>query len=118
MDAWFYEKPISYIRTADVFVLSSKYEGLPNVLIQALTLGTQCVATRCPTGPTEILEGGKLGALIDIGDHESMAASIINSIHFPKLNTTDNLTIHKKYSVSTITDQYLELLRSTQNQVN
>ncbi len=106
----FIQNPFPYMQNANVFVLSSKYEGLPNALIQALLLDTRCVSTRCPTGPTEILENGRLGTLVNISEYESMAAAIINSLNKPNMNSTDRSTIQNRYSATKITDQYLDVL--------
>ncbi len=106
----FIQNPYPYMMQADVFVLSSKYEGLPNVLIQALLLDTRCVSTRCPTGPAEILENGRLGILVDIGDYDSMATAITKSLHQPKMNSTDRSTLQNKYSATKVTNQYLDVL--------
>ena len=69
-----------YIKAASVFVLSSRYEGMPNALIEALALGSSIVATRCPSGPEEVLEHGRLGELVDVGDDKAMAEAIIKQI--------------------------------------
>lgn len=106
----FIQNPYAYMLKANVFVLSSKYEGLPNALIQALLLGTRCVSTRCPTGPAEILENGRLGILVDIGAYGSMATAITNSMHQPRMNSADRNTLQNKYSATKITDQYLDAL--------
>jgi glycosyltransferase involved in cell wall biosynthesis len=60
----------------DVFVLSSKWEGLPTVLIEALFLGAPIVSTDCPSGPAEILEGGRWGRLVPPGEPEALARAI------------------------------------------
>ena len=61
---------------AAVFVLSSRWEGSPNVLTEALALGRPVVATNCPSGPDEILAGGRFGALVPVDDEERMADAI------------------------------------------
>lgn len=72
-----YEKnPYRYIKKADLFVLSSLFEGLPNVLIEALALGIPCVSTRCKSGPKEILLDGEGGYLVDVGAVEQMAEAM------------------------------------------
>ena len=58
-------------------ILSSKYEGLPNVLLEAQYLGKYIISTDCPTGPKEILMNGKLGDLIKVGDTKKLALKIL-----------------------------------------
>ena len=67
----------SYLKSADIFILSSKYEGLPNVLLEALTLKKFVISTNCPTGPKEILLNGNGGLLFNIGDHNQLTNKII-----------------------------------------
>ena len=69
----FAANPYAWMSRASVFVLSSLYEGLPTVLIEALACGAHVVATDCPSGPREILADGRLGALVPVGDAAQMA---------------------------------------------
>lgn len=70
------QNPYPYMARAGVFVLSSRWEGLPSVLIEALYCGVPVVATDCPSGPMEILDGGKHGLLVPVGDVEALARGI------------------------------------------
>ena len=71
------KNPFPYIKLSDVLILSSKYEGLPNVLLEALTLGKPVISSNCPTGPNEILSNGKGGQLFKIGDYKSLSKKIV-----------------------------------------
>jgi glycosyltransferase involved in cell wall biosynthesis len=70
------QNPFAFMKRVSVFVLSSKWEGLPNVLIQALACGCPVVSTDCLSGPGEILKGGEYGHLVPVGDAEAIAAAI------------------------------------------
>ena len=72
----FVDNPAVYMARCTVFALSSKYEGLPGVLIQAMACGAATVSTDCPSGPSEIVTNGEDGFLVPVGDAESMAAVI------------------------------------------
>ena len=74
----FCDNPFALMRQADLFVLSSDYEGLPNALIEAQGLGLPAVATRCPYGPDEIVEDGVTGRLADPGDAAGLARAIVD----------------------------------------
>ena len=75
--------PINYFARADVFALSSTVEGLPNVLVEAMLAGCTPVATDCPTGPREVLDGGRFGYLVPVSDVAAMAAAINHALNHP-----------------------------------
>lgn len=75
----FVSNPYAYMSKASVFVLSSRYEGLPTVLVEAMACGCPVVSTACP-GSVEILSDGKYGKLVAIGDAEELARSIITTL--------------------------------------
>lgn len=80
------DNPFAFMSRAALFVISSRYEGLPGVLIQALACGCPCVSTDCPTGPAEILQGGKLGPLVPVGDPLQLAEAITSVLERPANN--------------------------------
>ncbi len=79
----FTPNPYQYMARAGVYVLSSHFEGLPNALIEAMACGCPVVSTDTPSGPAEILEGGKYGPLVPIGDDEAMAKAITSTLDSP-----------------------------------
>ncbi len=72
--------PYAFIRCADVFVLSSKWEGFPMVLIEALACGCKVVSTNCSTSPKQILDHGRFGGLVPVDDEEAMSDAINNAL--------------------------------------
>lgn len=107
--AGYCDDPFPFLRTADVFVLPSYFEGLPTVLIEALACGCPCVATDCVAGPREILEEGAYGQLVEVGNCEAMAASILDTLRNP-LSTTALHYRAADFTASTISKRVLELL--------
>ena len=69
--------PFPYIKQADLFILSSKYEGLPNVLLESIALKKMVISSDCPTGPKEILLNGKAGLLFKVGNYTELSKKII-----------------------------------------
>ncbi len=77
------ENPLKYFAKADIFVLSSYAEGLPNVLIEGMMCGCTPVSTDCPTGPREVIQDGKYGYLVPMRDPVAMAAGIEGALDNP-----------------------------------
>lgn len=69
--------PYKYLKSADLLVLTSKYEGLPNILLEAVSLKKNIISTNCPTGPKEILDNGKGGDLFKVGDYQQLSKRIL-----------------------------------------
>ena len=77
------DNPFAFMSRAALFVLSSRTEGLPTALIEALACGCPCVSTDCPSGPAEILQGGAVGPLVPIGDHATLADAMARTLAHP-----------------------------------
>ena len=69
--------PYPLIKRSDILLLSSKFEGLPNVLLEALALNKFIISSNCPTGPKEILDNGKGGLLFEVGNYEQLSRKIL-----------------------------------------
>jgi len=72
------QNPYPYIKKSDLLVLSSKYEGMGNILVEAITLGTPVISSNCNSGPSEILLNGKGGDLFQVSDFNELSNKIIN----------------------------------------
>ena len=101
--------PFRYMARASVFVLSSRYEGFPNVLAQAMACGAPVVSTDCRSGPSEMLEGGKWGRLVPVGDWRAMARAIEATLDDP-MPAEELKARASVYSVEASVERYLEVL--------
>jgi glycosyltransferase involved in cell wall biosynthesis len=105
----FVENPYPYLKKAAVFVLSSKYEGAPVVLMEALGAHKSIVATDCPGGSREILENGALGSLVPVGDAPAMAKEILFQMDHP-VDAARMSAAAMRYEAGFCADRYLEVL--------
>lgn len=100
----------NYYETADLFVLSSKWEGFSNVIAESLGYGLPVVSTNCKSGPSEILKNGKYGKLVPIENSKKLAVAIYKNLrkkHNKKLLIKRSLD----FEVSKISNQYLKLIK-------
>lgn len=107
------DNPYAFMREADVFVLSSRYEGMPNVLVEAAAIGTPLVATDCPSGPRELLNGGEAGELVPVEDPRAMAEAIDRQLTNPEAAQRRGERIEEKlqqFTPKAACDRYLSLL--------
>jgi glycosyltransferase involved in cell wall biosynthesis len=103
------------VAKADLFVLSSNYEGLPNALLEALAVGTPAVSTNCLSGPSEILCEGNGGDLVPINDRDALAVAIVTNLTKPERAQQMLLKAKEKLKNSEkdkILIKYIELLKS------
>jgi glycosyltransferase involved in cell wall biosynthesis len=101
--------PFAYMARASVFVQSSLSEGFGNALVEALACGCPVVSTDCPTGPAEILDNGRFGALVPVGDDAAMANAILATLDSPPEAETLRGRA-QMFSVERAVDRYEELM--------
>lgn len=108
----FVQNPYAYMAQSAVFVLSSAWEGLGNVLVEAMAVGTPVVATNCECGPEEILDGGKYGLLTPVGDSKAMAEAILKVLSGNAKKVAPSWL--DQFTLEACTQQYLDALGLTQ----
>jgi glycosyltransferase involved in cell wall biosynthesis len=107
----FVQNPHAYTARAAVFVLSSIWEGLSNVLIEALAIGTPAIATDCNYGPSEVLDSGRYGELVPVGDSEALAQAILKVLSGRKKEIDARWL--DQFTVEYAAQQYLKVLGVT-----
>jgi len=105
----FKENPYALMRRSNLFVLSSQREGFGNVLVEALACGTQVVSTDCQSGPAEILQDGKYGKLVKVGDPVGLASMITKSLRSP-ISEDHSQKFIEKYSIEKGVQEYMNVL--------
>lgn len=108
------------INNCTAFVLSSDYEGVPNVLIEAMSIGIPCISTDCdPGGPRQLLDDGRRGLLVPVGDIDGLADSICKYIEDPKTANEFGqlgMEVNQELSPDVISEKWLEIIKSTLKQ--
>ena len=104
----FVQNPYAYMSAATTFVLSSRWEGLPTVLIEAMACGCAIVSTDCPSGPDEILASGKYGLLVPIEDSQALAAAMLQTLDM-STDRSDSIDRGRYFSADRAVDAYLQL---------
>jgi glycosyltransferase involved in cell wall biosynthesis len=105
----FERNPYRFMRRSAVFALSSAWEGFGVVLVEALAIGLPVVSTNCTYGPSEILENGKHGTLVPVGDHEAMARGLLQAIRNPPRSNANHV---QQFTIASVAAEYLRLIRS------
>lgn len=108
----FVENPYAYMSRAKALILSSRSEGLPTVLIEAMACGCPIISTDCLSGPREILDAGRYGILVPVGDEKLMAKAMFQVLEEPV--TSKELLVQRAINIAsfekTVTE-YLELIK-------
>lgn len=107
----FVKNPYAYMNRASAFILSSIWEGLPTVLIEAMACGCPVISTDCPSGPREILANGQYGELVPMGDVMALSSAMLRVLESP---TSNQLSIQRAmyFSFERAVSQYLALSKT------
>jgi glycosyltransferase involved in cell wall biosynthesis len=105
----FTSNPYAYMIRADLFVLSSRWEGSPNVLTEAMALGTPVVSTDCPSGPSELLDRGRIAPLVPVGDWRALSKAIQQVLNNPPDATLLRESV-AQYNARQSAARYLEIM--------
>jgi glycosyltransferase involved in cell wall biosynthesis len=105
----FARNPYAFMKHARLFVLSSRWEGFPNVLAEAMAVGVSVVSTDCRSGPAEILAGGTYGRLVPVGSPTELAAAMLDALNAPA-ERSKMVSRAKNFSLDTVVDDYIGVL--------
>ena len=112
-DIWFaghQSNPLKFLANAKLFVLSSNWEGMSNVLLEAMACGCLIVATDCPTGVRELMTGGQIGTIVPVGDVSEMARAITTKLT-EELNRGELHPMTTRPKKDSSSDRYILLFR-------
>ncbi len=105
------EQPARFLRRASLYVMSSRYEGYPNALAEAMFLNGSCVSTDCPTGPSEIIDSGVNGLLVPVGDSQALASAMARLLSDSALAAQFRLRAREAMSKRTVAKMVAEYVR-------
>ncbi|MEW8505619.1 MAG: glycosyltransferase [Candidatus Thiodiazotropha sp.] len=105
----FTANPYVYMKLADLFVLSSRWEGSPNVLTEAMALGTPVVSTDCPSGPSELLDRGRIAPLVAVGDWQALSQAMQRVLDGPPDPALLRESV-REYNAQQSAAHYLEIM--------
>jgi glycosyltransferase involved in cell wall biosynthesis len=105
----FCKNPFALMARAGVFVLSSRWEGFPNALVEAMACGAPVIATNCPSGPHEILDGGKIAPLVPVDDADALGRALLGALA-SRPDTAMSRDRAHLFSVSAAAGRYLDAL--------
>lgn len=114
--AGFVENPYPLIAAADLFVLSSRFEGVGNVIVEAVAAGLPVVATDCPTGPREVLSTNQWSRLVPVGDASAMANAILETLEWPKPPVDELRESVRDYTLEVSAARYRDVLNTLASQ--
>ena len=110
---------INDVANSKIFVLSSRYEGMPNALIEAMAAGTACISTDCKFGPSELINDGKNGLLIPVDDVRTLSEKILFLIKNDSARENiekEAMKIRKKLDANTIYKKYYDYFVGVKNE--
>ncbi len=106
---------LKFLNKVSIFVLSSDYEGMPNVLMEAMALGLPCISTRCDMGPDELITDGENGILTDVGSSEQIAEAIVKIAENPELAaklSKNAIKLRDTHSIEEISSSWIKFLKN------
>jgi glycosyltransferase involved in cell wall biosynthesis len=109
----FVQNPHAYMARAGVLAMSSRFEGFGNVLVEAMACGCPVVSTDCPSGPAEILQQGKYGALVPVGNSVALAEALSQTLDHPPDPALQQRA--DEFAVSKVTQRYLQVFAASLN---
>ncbi len=102
------DNPLPYIKRASVCVVSSKWEGFCNVVVESMAVGTPLISTNCPSGPIETLDNGKYGELVPVGDSGAISEAILKVLS-GQIKSVDSDWL-KQFTSEVVVQKYIDFL--------